>query len=482
MKMDRNRSKSTALACKFESIRIQETSHLVHQIGSACILLLLFLLALQGSKLNAQSSYSLEECRQLALANNKRIAIGQEAITEAKAQRSEYFMNFYPVIQATGGYLHMQKRLQLIDYQGLLGPLAQYIPQSVQNLTSPDTKNIYLMNFSLMQPIFAGGKIIASNQMADLAVELKQEMLSTEQQELVYEVDQAYWQAVSVEEKVKLATDFVELLKNSDKTVQALIAAGVATEADALSIAVKLNEAEMALMKAKNGLVLSKMLLAEKCGLAADAITTLSDNNESLSAEQSTLHNSTMEKQIDQIIASRSETKSLMLAEKIYEKNKNIERAAALPQLMFMANYTLMNPNMFNGFRKSFDGTYSVGLLLQVPLTNVLKASYKHRAAEAKHRTKQLERAQAEEQMSLQIRQAQYLHSEAYKQYEVAKSAQRQAEENLRKAQLGYDEGMIALLQVQQAQTAWHSAKTNIIDAAIALRLAKSKLKRVGVN
>lgn len=46
-----------------------------------------------------------------------------------------------------------------------------------------------------------------------------------------------------------------------------MIAEGVATKADGLSVKVKVNEAEMTLTKVNDGLSLSKMLLCQLCGL-----------------------------------------------------------------------------------------------------------------------------------------------------------------------------------------------------------------------
>ena len=57
----------------------------------------------------------------------------------------------------------------------------------------------------------------------------------------------------------------------------AMIYEGVATEADGLSVKVKLNEAEMAQTKVENGLALTRMLLAQICGLSLEEDLSLAD-------------------------------------------------------------------------------------------------------------------------------------------------------------------------------------------------------------
>lgn len=56
-----------------------------------------------------------------------------------------------------------------------------------------------------------------------------------------------------------------------------MIAEGVATKADGLSIKVKVNEAEMTLTKVTDGLSLARMLLCQLCGLDLSTPIMLAD-------------------------------------------------------------------------------------------------------------------------------------------------------------------------------------------------------------
>ena len=59
--------------------------------------------------------------------------------------------------------------------------------------------------------------------------------------------------------------------------VGAMLKAGVATRSDSLQVEVKYNEACMALTKVDNGLTLSRMALAQICGLPVDTQMELAD-------------------------------------------------------------------------------------------------------------------------------------------------------------------------------------------------------------
>lgn len=56
------------------------------------------------------------------------------------------------------------------------------------------------------------------------------------------------------------------------------------------------------------------------------------------------------------------------------------------------------------------------------------------------------------------------------------------AEENLRMARVGFDEGVITTSDLLAAQTAWMAAKTDVVDAQIDLQLANAALQKAISN
>ena len=140
-----------------------------------------------------------------------------------------------------------------------------------------DTKNVYVGAITLTQPIYMGGKIRAFNKITKYAEELAKTQHKSGMQEVILNTDQAYWQVVSLVNKKKLAEGYLELLKQLGRDVDKMFAEGVATEADGLSIKVKVNEAEMTLTKVEDGLSLSRMLLCQICGTGLATSIKLAD-------------------------------------------------------------------------------------------------------------------------------------------------------------------------------------------------------------
>lgn len=130
--------------------------------------------------------------------------------------------------------------------------------QSILDAFRTDTRNLYVGAATLTQPIFMGGKIIAYNKITKYAEQLAQSQHATGMQDVILSTDQAYWQVISLVNKKKLAESFLKLVQKLDSDVSKMVAEGVATTADELSVKVKVNEAEMTLTQVEDGLSLSK--------------------------------------------------------------------------------------------------------------------------------------------------------------------------------------------------------------------------------
>ena len=439
------------------------------------------LLALTASlaltTLSAQERLSLEDCRERAKTQSRLLQQRDQDIAAAHARKQEVFTKFFPQVSARGIYLHMQKELHLINWDQPLGSFNFLIPDRLRHLGTIDLRNVYVANITAIQPIFLGGRIRSGYQMASLAEKLQTELRATTATEVENKVDEAYWQVVSLVSKEKLLNQLVALLEQTVKNVDASIEAGVATKADGLSVRTKLSEAEVKRSQVINGLQLSKMLLADLCGLDENTPFTLADEAPlELTLPSQTSH---ADEDLTLAIERRSEIRSLRLVDSIYRKRISLESSSLLPKVYGFASYSATNPNSFNGQKKEFGGQYYLGLMLEVPISNLFSGSFRRRTAQAEHRAKQLELAEARSKISLQMKQALRKADDARRSYDAAMKAVAMARENMRYAKVGYEEGVIPLLNYTMAQTAWMSAQDSLIDAQIQVLLSESKLKSI---
>ena len=106
-----------------------------------------------------------------------------------------------------------------------------------------------------------------------------------------------------------------------------------------------------------------------------------------------------------------------------------------------------------------------------MPLSGWWEGTYKRNAARAETHIRQLEFEDAKEKIELQVKQSVYKVNEAGKKLTASARNKEKAEENLRHATLGFEEGVIPALNLMEAQTAWVSAQSSLIDAQIEVKL-----------
>jgi len=488
------------------------------------------LLALMPLPMQGQQILSLDSCRAMALRNNKQMGVSQLKREVATNLRKSARTKYLPHVSALGGYMFTSEEISLLnntqkgalsnmgtsaggmlqnmgmgmmgqvgDWLGEMGvpaealqqmsaQMQQQMQQSAAQVAPPlnalgqrivdafrtDTRNIFAGTVTVTQPVFMGGSIVALNKLADINEDFAANSADTKRQAVLYSTDQAYWQVVSLKHKKRLAESYLELVKKFDHDVQRMIDEGVATRSDGLSVNVKVNEAEMTLQKVDDGLVLSKMLLCQLIGLPTNEQVTLADED----AENLAVVTLQPQYDVETVVDNRPEIKMLGNAVDMSKQVTNILKAGNLPQVALMGGYAVSNPSVLNGFEKKFRGFWNVGVLVRVPIWNWGDVAYKVRASKGATAIAKLEMEDVREKIGLQVSQNTFKVEEANKRLVMAQNSIEKANENLRTANLGFSEGVIAPTVVMEAQTAWLQAQSQLIDAQIAVKLAHVELKK----
>lgn len=138
----------------------------------------------------------------------------------------------------------------------------------------------------------------------------------------------------------------------------------------------------------------------------------------------------------------------------------------------------MSNPNVFNGFQRKFSGLFHIGVAARIPIWSWFEGRYRIRAAQTASKIAQLEYEDAKEKIELQVNQNEFKVKEAYKKLAMTRKNVEQAEENLRCAKLGFQEGVMQITEVMAAQTAWQQAHAQKIDAEIDVKLSQVNLQK----
>lgn len=452
-------------------------------------------------------TYSLDSCRAMALSNNKELMVKAERVRQAGYQRKQAFAAYLPALDFAGGYTYNQKKLSLFDSDQLLPTKSFNLatqsyefnvvtnPITHQPVTTPDgtpipsevalipkeamefdIHNVFFGAVTLTQPIYMGGKIVAMNRLAKIQEEANRMLQENESQNVIYAVDAAYWTVVSLNAKHRLAKSYVNLLDTLDRNVKLMLDQGVATRSDLLSVDVKLNEANVDLLKVENGLSLSRMALAQICGLPVHSDINVADEETAQaipSTEIATRYN------MEEVYSRRPDLRALEMASEATVQQKRVALSEMLPNIALIGSYSFTNPNMFDGFKNRFGGAFSVGVMVKIPLWHWGGNYNGYRAARSAETISKIQVADAREKIDLQVSQAAYKAQEAVKTYLATESNLAKAQENLRTATLGFREGVITTDDVMAAQTAWLKAHSENIDAMIDVKLCDVYLSKV---
>ena len=425
----------------------------------------------------SQKVLQLEDCRQMALTHNKSIQMAQESVKAATELKKAAFTQFLPNFSANGAYTWNQKNISLLSEDAKLptysistGQMTGYtvLPKSAMEF---DIRNVFAGSVGFTQPIFMGGKIKELYNIAKYGENLANAKKESKVTDLLLEVDEAYWRVVSLENKVKLAKEYRNLVAQVDSDVNVMIEEGVATKSEALKVKVKLNEADITVTKAEDGLNLSRMALNQLCGIALDDVYSLADQD--LAQD-----NTTPLIPIDQALSNRPEIKQLTQVENMAKANEKMMLSRFMPNIVLSGNYLVTNPNSYNGYKNEFGGMFSVGVVANIPLFHFGDRIHTLNAAKSQHRIATLELEETKEKMQLQIKQSSYKVAESLKKKVSTQHNIDQAEENLRYATEGFDAGVITSTDLLGAQTAWLSAKSEAIDANIDVKLCNLYLAK----
>jgi outer membrane protein TolC len=336
-----------------------------------------------------------------------------------------------------------------------------------------DMTHIVVAHVGITQPIYTGGRLTQLYRIAQSTERMAALKANTKHDDIIASVDEAYWRVISVEQKKKLADNYFNLLCKLEGDVTELVSEGLATQSDLLKVRTKRGEAEVKKLQADNGLTLSRMALAQICGLPLNATFHLDDSG----LTETTLATNNID--AEAAAANRTELQLLQEAERIARSNQKLAAAGLQPTIVASAGYIYTNPNADNGIRSDWKGHgfFSAGVVVNVPIAHA-DDILRYKAAKHAANAVALEVEETREKLTLQTTQANQKLMESQQKIALAQLTCNNATEVLRMAQESFASGMISSSELMQAQTAWLSAASDLVDAQTEAKVNDTKLRK----
>lgn len=430
------------------------------------IIILSYMFAMAGLSQAQPLSLSLQDCRKMALEYNEKIRIADNAVNKARLDRQIAFAQYLPKVDGSFTLLHMQTQ-DLLEIGDVLG-------------VSLQTRGTFLAGVSVTQPLYVGGQITAANRLARIGQTVSEEQKRKTRQQVIADVDNAYYTLISVRSKVRMLEAYSRQMQGLYDQVKLGVDVQMATTNDLLRISTKQNEISYQLQKARNGEQLCGLALAYAIGADMDQTiipsdTVLQSQNLGLSED----------------FSARPDLHLLQQQVKANEVMVKKERSNYLPTLALLGSYSYHdnlrlkgNLNLPHGtaldYHYTFSGSCPYALLsLRMPLFHWGAELKKVKKAKLNLADSKLQLQQMERGMRIEVRKAVQNVTDAQRMVETATTGRQQADENLRVMRQKYDNQMCTMTDLLDAQSQWQQSRSNLIEAQTQLKIYETEYLRV---
>lgn len=407
----------------------------------------------------AALTLNVEKCRQMALESSEDVKKGNNALTQSVLDRKIAVSAFLPAIDASGSVLYMTPNMEMSGMEMIM-------------------KGTYMAGVMLTQPIYAGGKILTGKKMAEMGANAAAEQLRMAKASVIYDADNAYWTYVAVLQKQEMMDVLAAQLDTLFSQIGVASSAGMATDADLLTVKAKRSEVEYQVRKVANGVALCKMALCRVVGVPFD--TEIAVEDVAVPEEFTRMGTDNVS------VSDRPEMRLLETSLEISRMQVRMTRGDYLPTLALVGGYCPFGNIKMNTMVDAGGGNYvpytqKIGqdmgvamLSLSIPIFKWGQGYNKVRKAKIDVDNAALDMQKNGRLMELQANQAAFNLSDSYNLIEAARDGKAQADENLRVTENRYHASMCPLSDYLDAQFQWQQARSNLIEAFTQSRIAET--------
>lgn len=422
-----------------------------------------------------QTQLTVEQITAMAVKNNSKVKNSILELEAAKETKQEMFTNYFPKVTASA--IGMQALDPLLEIKMKGGSLPVYdgnaanLAAASQFAYMPDV-NMGLFNqvglgyVNVLQPVYAGGKIKTANNLTSLNVAVKERQQHLTADQVTLTAQQQYWQVVIVKEKQKTLEGYIQFLDTLYRQVTAAYKSGMIIKNDLLKVTIKQQELQVSKIQLANARKLALMQLCQTIGADYNAQVVLISNLDDLPepANYFVEHNT--------VIASRAEYQLFEKAAEASKLETKLKRADYMPSLGVGVTAYYMDQFESN---QSGAGNGMAYASLSVPISDWWGA--KHKLNELKLRESITKNSLEDTRglLLLQMEKAWTDVMELNEKIHLIQAALAQTEENLTVSQKSYNNGILQLSDLLEAQVLKTETQDKLIEAKSQYKTALTK-------
>lgn len=422
-----------------------------YKIITACVTGALTAGAAAQAQTAPETVYSLEQCKAMALANNKEISMADNNLQAAKELKKEAFTKFFPEVSA--GASAFRTHNNVIEYDVLdlftLGIINKGKAAGVWAL----------------QPVFAGGQIVNGNKLAKVGEEVARIRKEQSADNVQLQTEALYWQLVTLKAEKQTVESAITMLDSLSRQVKAAVDAGIVTRNDLLKVDLKRNSFMADKVDLDNGIELIKRLLAQQMGLGADARADV----EGTVPEAVPAYPSALQIAPSEALAQTTDHRLLVKNVEAKTLEKKMETGSHLPQIGVGAGWF---------YHDVFEQNHNFGgvmVTVTVPISGWWGGSHAMKRKSLALANARDELENLSQKLEIEMADKWDNLTAAHRKMAIASEAIVQSKENLRLSQAYYDAGMSTITDLLDAQTLHKQAQDDYVAAYGVFKLSEAQ-------
>ena len=334
-------------------------------------------------------------------------------------------------------------------------------------LNDPDPINNFTSNFSASWSVFEGGRTKLGWEQAKQNLSIASLSLERTRQNVIVQTAKAYVGLVLAQKNIIVTKEALDTSNANLNMIQSRYNSGFVVKSDLLRAMVHIADLKQQQLLAESRFKINEAMLnasmgSEEAG-SLNPVTPLNIGSEI---------SGTIDTWIDTALSKRPEIENLRLKKEIAKKEEEKSRAGHYPDVNLIGNYEINSED----FSDSADN-YTIGAVMRVNIFSGNRISEETKAA--KYLLSRIQEMQKSIELGIkvQVREAFLKAKSSRKRIEVAKTAVDQAEEGLRIVKNRYDNGLLTIVGLLDAELARQQAHTNYFKALHDYKVARVELE-----
>lgn len=413
----------------------------------------------------AADRLTLRESITIALDKSTSVRAADHGVRGADYERKAARTDFFPRVSTEHSYTRFN------EDPFMKSPAGDFAPYPTEYKIG--TKNRYQWNTYLTQPVFTGGALISSYQIAKLGVGIARENFDRARQDTIMQVKEAYFNILKAGKLKAVALQAVEQVQSHVDVARAFYEEQVIPQNDLLEAEVRYAQVKQDLIRAENNGEIAQAQFNTVLRRSVNEPAVLEDI---LAYQAETFSLDECQKEA---LQKRPELKEATLRLAQAQKGVHLAKSKYFPTVSVVANYRKMgDSSSLNGSPYEDDEMWAVSTVCSWDIWEWGKRSYQVSASKSFAAQAEEQKKQAGDIIVLEVKEAFLNVRESEKNISVAQTAIRQAEENFRLNKELYNEQMATTTDVLDAQTLLTQAQNNYYNALNDYHIFKAKLER----